>query len=212
MVAVDGPGGVGKSTVSRRVAEALGLPVLDTGALYRAATLAVVRAGIDPDEPARVGDLVRTVGVGFEEGRTFLDGSEVTEEVRSAEVTAAVSAVSAIPEVRRILVDLQRRWVRGRGGSAVVEGRDIGTVVFPGAAVKVFLTARPEVRAARRARQEGGSLEDVVQDLIRRDDADAGRATSPLRAAEEAVVIDTSDLGIDEVVERILSLVPGRLR
>ena len=140
----------------------------------------------------------------------FLDGKDVSEQIRGEDVTAAVSAVSAHPEVRAILVGEQRSWVAGHGDRAVVEGRDIGSVVFPDAEVKVFLDASPEVRAARRARQTGESLDEVLSDLNRRDRLDSTRATSPMTVPDGAVVVDTSDLGFEEVVDRLLELVSAK--
>jgi len=209
VVAIDGPGGVGKSTVARRVAGRLGLPYLDTGATYRAATLRTLRAGADPGDEDAVLAALEGIEIDFEDGVVRLDGEDVTAAVRAPAVTAAVSAVSAHRRVRQRIVARQRRWVETRGGNAVVEGRDIGTVVFPGAAVKVFLTARPEVRAARRARDPVTGRRDparVAAELAARDRADSTRPVSPLRAASDAVVIDTSDLDIDEVVDRIVAL------
>ena len=210
VVAIDGPGGVGKSTVSRAVAAELGLPYLDTGSTYRAATLAVLRDGTDiGDESAVLETLARHL-IDYDQRGITLDHEPVSDAVRSPEVTASVSAVSAHPEVRRQIVQLQRDWVADHGGSAVVEGRDIGTVVFPGTPTKVFLTARPDVRALRRsgdAEAEHASVEQIARDLERRDAADAGRASSPMRPAEDATIIDTSDLTIDEVVRRVLEVV-----
>lgn len=206
VVAIDGPGGVGKSTVSRRVAAALGLAHLDTGAFYRAATLAVLAAGVDPAAVAEVEPVVAEVSIGQTEGRTWLDGREVSDEIRSDAVTAAVSKVAAHPPVRERMVDAQRAWVAARGGRAVVEGRDIGTVVFPDARLKVFLDADPEVRARRRSGETGGATPAVAEALRRRDRLDSTRGVSPLRVADDAVVIDTTDLGIDEVVGMVLEL------
>ena len=209
VIAIDGPSGVGKSTVASRVAARLGLPHLDTGATYRAATVAVLDAGVDVADGESVVDAVRPIAIDYEDGRVTVDGRDVTEEVRSAEVTAAVSHVSAIPGLRSLVVAMQRRWVAGRGGHAVVEGRDIGTVVFPDAAVKVFLTAHPEVRARRRsgdAETAGRAVDEVAAELARRDRIDSTRAASPLQAAADAAIIDTSELGIDEVVAEILAL------
>ena len=207
VVAIDGPGGVGKSTVSARTSQALGLAHLDTGSFYRAATLAVLRAGIDPEDESAALDVVASVSIDFADGEVWLDNADVTEATRSDEVTAAVSAVSAIPEMRADLVNRQRDWVERHGGSAVVEGRDIGTVVFPDATVKVFLTARPEVRARRRAKDKGDrEINQIAAELQRRDEYDSRRKVSPLRAAADAVVVDTSDLNIDQVVERVLEL------
>lgn len=208
IIAVDGPGGAGKSTVSRGVGERLGLPHLDTGAFYRAATLAALRAGVDPDDEAAVVGVVAGSDIDFEADVTFLDGADVSAAIRGEAVTGAVSAVSALPGLRALMVDQQRRWVEKRGGAAVVEGRDIGTVVFPKAHVKVFLTARPEVRAVRRAQElPQAEVAEVSADLARRDRTDSQRATSPLRPAADAHEIDTSDLTVDDVVGRIVTLV-----
>ncbi len=210
VIAVDGPGGVGKSTISRMVAAMTGRHHLDTGAFYRAATLAVLRAGVGADDPAGVIAVVEGVDIDFAGGRALLDGVDVTEDIRSPGVTAAVSAVSAIPELRRLLVKRQRSWVDRVEGRAVVEGRDIGTVVFPQAPVKVFLTARPEIRAARRAADAEAADRDeadIASDLARRDRLDSSREASPLRPAEDAVVIDTSELGVADVLARVLELV-----
>ncbi len=210
VIAIDGPSGVGKSTVARGVAKALGIGYLDTGATYRAATLAVLEAGVDPSDDAAVVPAVARAAIAYEDGEVRLDGRPVGTEARSAEVTAAVSPVSAIPEVRRIVVAIQREWVAERGGSAVVEGRDIGTVVFPLAPVKVFLSARPEVRAARRAGDAEAADADVAAveaDLRRRDEFDSTRETSPLQPAADAVIVDTSRMTADQVIEVVLALV-----
>jgi cytidylate kinase len=207
IVTIDGPGGTGKSTVSRVVAHKAGLPHLDTGAFYRAATLAVLEAGIDPVDSDAVLDVVAGLRLGQEAGRMYLDGRDVSEEIRSEEVTGAVSAVSAHPGVRERLVDMQRVWIAEHGERGVVEGRDIGSVVFPEADVKVFLDASAEVRAQRRARETGESVDEVLADLNRRDRFDSTRTTSPLTIPNDAVVVDTSHLSFDEVVERLLALV-----
>ncbi len=209
VIAIDGPGGVGKSTVSQRVATLLGLVHLDTGSTYRAATLVAVKGGIDPADAAAVTAAVAASTIDYRDGRILLDGRDVSAEVRSAEVTAAVSAVSAIPAVRSRIVAMQRKWVVDRGGDAVVEGRDIGTVVFPNADVKVYLTATPEVRAARRTGDaEAGSLDvdAVAADLRRRDHLDSSREVAPLRPAEDAHIVDTSELNLDQVVAAVLRL------
>ncbi len=208
VIAIDGPGGSGKTSVSRAVAQRLELPHLDTGAYYRAATLHVLRQGIDPDDAKGVAACMESVGMDYVGGRMRLGGGDVSEEIRSDAVTAAVSAVSAVPEVRARLVDLQREWVDCRGGSAVVEGRDIGTAVFPDAALKIYLTARPEVRARRRAAElpRQADVSSVEQELARRDRFDSGRTASPLHQAEDAVAVDTSDMSMDEVIERISEL------
>lgn len=213
VIAIDGPGGSGKSTVSTAVAERLGLDVLDTGAMYRAVTLAVLRRGIDPADEDAVTAVAEEGQIEIlDEGatRVRVDGEDATAEIRGPDVTAAVSQVSAHPDLRRALVVRQRAWVAARG-SAVVEGRDIGTVVFPDAAVKVFLTASEAVRAERRridewavAREVDG--EAVRRDLARRDRLDSERPVAPLRPADDAVVIDTSTLTVEDVVSRIVEL------
>ena len=210
VIAIDGPGGVGKSTVSNRVATALGLPHLDTGSTYRAAGLMALRSGAELEDAIAVVDSIRDADITIELGVVSIDGMEVTEALRSDAVTSASSAVAKHPEVRAGIVALQRSWVADHGGSAVVEGRDIGTVVFPDAPVKIYLTARPEVRAARRANDaEAGSKtrDQIAAELAARDHADSTRATSPLRPADDAVIVDTSDLDIDGVVKTILAVV-----
>ena len=210
VIAIDGPGGVGKSTVSRRVAAAVGYPHLDTGSTYRAAGLLALRSGAELADAEAVVDAIRAADITIESGAVAVDGVDVSEELRSDKVTSASSTVAAHPEVRAGIVELQRSWVADHGGSAVVEGRDIGTVVFPGAHVKIYLTARPEVRAARRANDaEAASktFEQIADELATRDHADSTRATSPLRPADDAIIVDTSDLGIDEVVEAILEVI-----
>ncbi|HUG74940.1 MAG TPA: (d)CMP kinase [Acidimicrobiia bacterium] len=210
VVAIDGPSGVGKTTVSRAVADALGVPHLDTGSYYRVATLATLRASGDPATESDVLDALEDRTIDFVDGRLHLDGSDVSGLLRTTEVTAAVSAVAAHAGVRQLLVDHQRSWVAERGGSAVVEGRDIGTVVFPDTPIKVFLTADQAVRAARRAADEEASGRDIAEietALMARDTADSTREVAPLQPAADAVVIDTSELSVAEVVGRILDLV-----
>lgn len=210
VVTVDGPSGVGKSTVAAAVAAALGIPHLDTGAYYRVATRIVLRAGADPGDEADVLAALATSHIGSAGGVLLVDGVPVTEEIRSPEVTAAVSAVSAHPAVRTAIVAMQRRWVLDHGGMAVVEGRDIGTVVFPDAPVKVYLTADLETRARRRSRDaeaSGTELAALMEQIAARDHVDSTRQASPLRPADDAVVIDTSHLTIAEVVGQILDLV-----
>lgn len=209
VVALDGPGGVGKSTVARAVASALGLPHLDTGSYYRAVTLAVLEAGVEPTDDEAVTTVAAAAVLDYVDGEMQLDGRGVGDAVRSAEVTAAVSVVSAIPEVRRVVVDRQRSWVAGRGGAAVVEGRDIGTVVFPDAVVKVFLTADADVRAARRsgdAEADGMDVAAIADALRARDRLDSTRPVSPLVPAHDAVTVDTTHLDVDEVAAIVLSL------
>jgi CMP/dCMP kinase len=218
VVAVDGPAGTGKSSVSRGLARALQARYLDTGAMYRIVTLAVLRAGIDPADQDAVGAAAATVelSVGFDpdEDRSYLGGEDVSTEIRGDRVTQAVSAVSAVPAVRTRLVEMQRTLAQGPG-SVVVEGRDIGTVVLPDADVKIFLTASPETRARRRNDQNvaAGLPDDyrgVLADVRRRDHLDSTRAVSPLQTASDAVVVDTSTMTESEVTAHLMGLV--RLR
>ncbi len=210
VIAIDGPGGVGKSTVTRRLATVLGLDFLDTGATYRAAAVAALESGADFGDEAAVLGAVKACEIAYEDGVILLDGKSVAEQTRSEAVTKAVTPVSAMASVRHHVVEIQRDWVAERGGRAVVEGRDIGTVVFPDAPVKVFLTADAGVRAARRAGDaEAANLavEEIVADLNRRDHADSTRETSPLRPADDAIEIDTGAMDVEEVVAAILELV-----
>jgi cytidylate kinase len=218
IVAIDGPAGTGKSSVSRGLARALQARYLDTGAMYRIVTLAVLRAGIDPAAQAAVAEAAAgvqlSVGYNPDEDRSYLDAEDVSSEIRGDEVTKAVSAVSSVPAVRTRLVDLQRTLARGPG-SVVVEGRDIGTVVLPEADVKVFLTASAETRARRRNDQNvaAGLPDDyagVLADVRRRDHLDSTRAVSPLRAASDALVVDTSEMTESEVIAHLLQLVQQR--
>ncbi len=215
VVAIDGPAGAGKSTVARMLARRLGVPYIDTGAMYRAVGLLAARCGLRPpydgEDEARLGALVGAARIELEpaEGgvRVLLDGEDVTREIRTPEASEMASAVSAVPAVRRALVRIQRRLGLERGG--VMEGRDIGTVVFPDATLKVFLTATPEERARRRwreltARGERVTVEEVRREQARRDLRDATRGDSPLQVARGSVVIDSSRMGPEEVVERIL--------
>jgi cytidylate kinase len=216
-IAIDGPAGTGKSTLARSLARRLGGAYLDTGAMYRVATLKVLRAGIDPADAGAViaatADLPLEIGTDAGTERILLDGEDVGDEIRTARVTAEVSAVSAVPEVRENLVLLQRRLAAG-GGTVVLEGRDIGTVVLPDAEVKIYLTASPEVRARRRTDQDlaagrDADYDEVLAAVIERDRKDSTRAASPLRPADDAVVIDTSDLTLDEALDRLVALAEG---
>ena len=210
VVAVDGPAGVGKTTVSRRVAAALGCPHLDTGAFYRAATLVAMLHRLDLSNEAEVMAVMGGADLDYEGGTMLVEGIDVSRAIRTEAVTAEVSRVSTLAGLRLLLARRQREWLESRGGRAVVEGRDIGTVVFPDASLKVFLTARPEVRAARRAGQSEATVEDIREELARRDHIDSTRRASPLTLAEEAVVIDTSDIGATEVVDQVLHLCAER--
>lgn len=217
IVAIDGPSGAGKSTVAKAVAKELGFSCLDTGAMYRAIAWQALQNGVALDDEPALGEIARTYDIAFGhvEGdpvprRVFIGDDEVTDAIRTTEIDRAVSPVSAAPAVREALLDQQRRI--GNAGDYVVEGRDIGTVVFPDAAVKVFLTASDEERAHRRVRQNAdrgiGSIDydEVLADLRRRDAADSSRATAPLRAADDAVRIDSTSHYIEEVIEQICSL------
>lgn len=206
IVAIDGPAGSGKSSVARLVAGRLRLPHLDTGGFYRAATLMALRAAVDPGNAADIVTALGDVEITSRDGLTCIGDEVVEAAIRGPLVTAAVSEVSAHPQVRRLLVAKQRQWVADRGGSAVVEGRDIGTVVFPDSPVKVFLTADDEERARRRARERGEDPEAHLDAIRRRDAIDGSRAVSPMAVAEDATVIDTTDLTIGEVVDRIVQL------
>lgn len=210
VVAMDGPSGSGKSSTSRGVAARLGLRYLDTGAMFRAVTWWMLEHGVDVGDPAavaaRVEEPLLESGTDPAAPTIRVDGTDVAGPIRSLEVTGAVSAVSAVPEVRARLLHEQRQII-GDGG-IVVEGRDIGTVVAPDAAVKVYLTADPEARAARRtAEMSGGDVSATREDLLRRDRYDSGRATAPLAMAEGAHHIDTTPYTLDEVIEQVVALV-----
>ena len=205
VIAIDGPAGAGKSTVARALAARLGLEYLDTGAMYRAVTLAAMRHGIDPADVERVAELAVEVSLDVGEHGVLVDGVDATTEIRSREVTAAVSAVAANSRVRAELVRRQRNWANQRGGG-VLEGRDIGSVVFPDAALKLYLTASPRVRAERRVAEAGGDVEEIEAAIARRDHYDSSRTNSPLVEADDATVIDTTGLSIEEVLDRIEQL------
>lgn len=220
IVAVDGPSGTGKSTMCRALAKRLDAKYVDTGAMYRVATLAVLRAGVDPADTAKVieatADLPLEVSDDPDSTEVLFAGEDVKAEIRGAEVTKHVSAVSAIPEVRVNLVELQRKLAR-ESGRAIVEGRDIGTVVLPDAPAKVFMTASAEVRAKRRYDQDVAAgreadLDAVLADVQRRDEADSSRATSPLKPADDAVLVDTSEMTPDEVLAALTEVVERSAR
>ena len=220
VVAIDGPSGTGKSSVSRGLARALGARYLDTGAMYRIVTLALLRAGVDLTDINAVGSTAAGVPISISHDpgteRAYLAGEDVSTEIRGDAVTRAVSAVAAVPAVRTRLVGLQRELAAGED-SVVVEGRDIGTVVLPDADAKFFLTASAETRARRRNDQNvtsglGDDFSGVLADVERRDRLDSTREVSPLRAAEDAIVVDTSDMTESEVIEHLLKLVEQRTR
>ncbi len=217
IIAIDGPSGAGKSTVAKAVAKKLGFSCLDTGAMYRAVAWKALNEGVSLTDSQALAEIARThaISFGHEEGdpvpkQVFCDGQEITNEIRTAEIDRSVSAVSAVPEVRQALVEQQRRI--GSEGNYVVEGRDIGTVVFPGAEVKIFLSASPEERAHRRVRQNVdrgvGSIDynEVLADIVRRDELDSNRDTSPLRPADDALCIDSTG----KYIEEIIAIICGR--
>lgn len=215
ILAVDGPSGTGKSTTCRALAKQLDAKYVDTGAMYRVATLAVLRAGVDPADTESVVNATRDLPLEISDdpdsSEVILAGEDVAAEIRGREVTQNVSAVSAIPEVRTNLVELQRK-LANEAHRAIVEGRDIGTVVLVDAPAKAFLTASPEVRAQRRYDQDvsagrDADFETVLADVIRRDELDSSRATSPLRPADDAEIIDTSEMDKDEVLGALITLI-----
>jgi cytidylate kinase len=215
VVAIDGPAGAGKSTIARRVAARLGFVYIDSGAMYRAVALWALREQVDPEEAARLEAMARAAHIAFAPGGSsvFLNGADVTAAIRTPEVSQAASRVSALPGVRRALVEQQRRM--GATQSVVMEGRDIGSVVFPDADVKIFLDADPAERARRRAREleqrgEVASPEQVAREIAERDRRDSTRATAPLIQAPGAVSVDTTALSIDEVEQVILKLINAR--
>jgi cytidylate kinase len=210
VIAIDGPAGSGKSTVARALAARLGLEYLDTGAMYRGVTFAALRRGIDPGEAEQVARMVPDLVLEVGPEAVVVDGVDATIEIRGPEVSRAVSIVAANPDVRSEMVRRQRAWVAERDGG-VLEGRDIGTVVFPDAELKVYLTADPEVRAQRRA-QEVLDLDyqTVAADLARRDALDQGREVSPLTEAPDAFVVDTTGLSVGEIIDVIVAKVGAR--
>jgi cytidylate kinase len=208
VIAIDGPAGAGKSTVARRVAEALGFTYLDSGAMYRAVALAALRGGVEVDDGHAVGELAWGLDIGFGGGSVLLDGKRVGGQIRSPEVTVAASRVSVHPQVRRAMVKRQRELIAA--GNYVAEGRDIGTVVSPDSPLKVFLNASPEERARRRASETGGNETSVLEAIEDRDRRDRTREHGALRTADDAVAIDTTDLSVDQVVDRVVELARER--
>lgn len=206
VVAIDGPAGSGKSTVARRVAEQTGLAYLDTGAMYRAITLGVLNRDIDPEDRDAVAAALPDIQIEVGRSTVLVDGAAATDAIRSITVTRSVSAVAANPAVRTALVGLQQKRIVQQDGG-VLEGRDIGTVVAPDAAVKIFLTASTRERARRRALETGDDIEVVEADIIRRDALDSERTESPLRKADDATTIDTTEYGIDDVVGMIVTMI-----
>lgn len=210
VVTIDGPAGGGKSTAAKALASELGFDYLDTGAMYRCAALAGLRAGVDWDNPAALSDLIAGTEIRNQEGKTYLNGSDVSLEIRSEEVTRFTRYTADSPEIRRLMTDLQRSVVRGR--RVVTEGRDQGSAVFPDAFCKFYLTASPETRAMRRmkerqARGETCSYHEILEAIIKRDEGDTRRAVAPLVKPEDAVEIDSDTLSSDEVVQRMAAVV-----
>jgi CMP/dCMP kinase len=208
VIAIDGPAGAGKSTVARALAAALGMTYLDSGAMYRCVALAALRAGADPDDPGAVAELARRLDIELAADRVTLGGEDVSTAIRSPEVSEAASRVSVHPAVRAAMVERQRELIAS--GPYVAEGRDIGTVVSPDAPLKVFLTASDDERARRRAAEAGADRSAVLAAIRERDRRDTERAHGALRAAPDAVELDTTRLGVDEVVERIAALARER--
>jgi cytidylate kinase len=215
IVAIDGPSGAGKSTLGRMIARELNLLYLDTGAMYRAAALAVIDAGVSLTDKKAIAEVVARADINLEGDpdslQVRLNGRDVSEEIRTEEVSHSSSVISTIPEVRRILVNRQRE-MGTRSGGVVLDGRDIGTVVFPQADTKFFLTAAPEARAQRRyeedrLKERDATFEDTLTDINTRDRRDSTRDDSPLRIADDAIVIDSTELSIDEVFERMLEAI-----
>ncbi len=205
VIAIDGPAGAGKSTVAKRVSEATGLPYLDTGAMYRCVAFAIQRGDVEISDEAKVGQIAHSAVINIEGVTATLNGEDVTSLIRSPEINAIVSVIAAQSPVRDAMREQQRRWIDIHGGG-VIEGRDIGTVVFPEAILKIFLTASPQVRAERRVGQSGGNLEEVAAAIEQRDHIDSNREDSPLRPSHDSVAVDSSNKSIDQVVTEITDL------
>ena len=218
-IAIDGPAGAGKSTLARQLAKELGFLYVDTGAIYRTVALAVFRAGLAPEDSEKVSSLLGTLNIRMDYGpdgeqRMFLDGEDVSKAIREHRVSGLASKVSAIPAVRDFLLDFQRRQAREH--SVVMDGRDIGTVVLPQADVKIFLTAAPEARARRRLlelqqRGQKADFETVLRDIVQRDDQDEHRAIAPLRQAEDAELLDTTQLNLEQSLQELLRMVKEKI-
>jgi len=209
VIAIDGPAGAGKSTIGRALAARLGLQYLDTGAMYRAVTFAAMERGLPLEDQPAVGELARTVSLSVGDDGVFVDGLDATRAIRTPEVTASVSKVAANSEVRTEMRARQQDWAAEHGGG-VIEGRDIGSVVFPDADLKLYLTASPRTRAERRVAEAGGDVDEIEAAIAARDHYDSTRADSPLTLADGSIVVDTTGLGIDEVLEHIESLMSNR--
>jgi cytidylate kinase len=220
IIAIDGPSGAGKSTLGKMLAKELGLVYLDTGAMYRAAGLAVLKAGVDLEDTEKIIEITKNSAIRFEnlsteEQRIFLDEIDVTDEIRSSEVSRAASIVSTIPEVRSILVERQRNIGKNAERGCVLDGRDIGSVVFPDADFKFFITANPEARAKRRYEEilkkgEKATYEETLAGIKERDLRDSSRKDSPLKISEGSFVLDTSEMTLEEVFQKMLSIVRSK--
>ena len=211
VVAIDGPAGAGKSTVAKALAHALQLKYLDTGAMFRAVTSLALSSGIDVHDEFAVGAVAENMNLVMENGLVVADGTDVTTDIRSIAVTSAVSTVAANSRVRANMRDRQRMWSDlNRGG--VIEGRDIGTVVFPDAVLKVYLTASPRVRAERRVAEAGGDIDEIERSIAERDLKDSTRTDSPLQESADSVVVDTSNRSIEDIVGSIVEIVVERLK
>lgn len=208
VIAIDGPAGAGKSSVARRVAEKLDFTYLDSGAMYRCVALTCLEWGADPEQSGEATSTAESIEISFEHGDVLIDGVDVSEEIRSPEVTEAASMVAVHPGVREAMVTEQRRLIES--GRYVTEGRDIGTVVSPESPLKIFLTATPEVRAGRRAAQSGGDVAEILAAQTERDRRDTEREHGALISADDAVHVDTSNMSIEEVVDRIAALAADR--
>lgn len=203
VIAIDGPAGAGKSSVARRVSTVTGLRYLDTGAMYRCVALAVQQSSTDAHDAEAVGKIAREVSVVIERDAAKLNGLDVSSAIRSSEINSIVSIIAAHTPVRDAMREQQRSWIRDQKGG-VVEGRDIGTVVFPDAMLKIFLTASPEVRAERRVGESGGDIQAVAASIAERDHLDSTRLDSPLKPSQDSVVVDSSHKTIEEVVAEIV--------
>lgn len=203
VIAIDGPAGAGKSTVARRVAEAVGIPYLDTGAMYRCVALQCLRKDIDANDVSSVSAIAEQISIELIGPSVSLNGEDVSQLIRTSDVAGIVSLIAVHSPVRDSMRRQQQQWIQ-RSGGGVVEGRDIGTVVFPEAEVKIFLTASPLERAKRRVDQHGGDIEEVAQSIAERDRIDSTREDSPLRPADDAVIVDSTGKTIDEVVREIV--------
>jgi cytidylate kinase len=203
VIAIDGPAGSGKSTVAKQVAMSTNLPYLDTGAMYRCVAHAVMQSGVNMADPDAVGEVAASARIVVERDSAELNGVDVSGVIRTPEVSSVVSIIAAHSPVRDAMRSQQRMWIENHGGG-VVEGRDIGTVVFPHAELKIFLTASPEVRAQRRVSQTGGDVKEIATNIAERDRIDSTRSDSPLRPADDSILVDSSNRSITEVVNEIV--------